>query len=217
MKKFLACLCLLLVYTALSCALPQPSLAFRSKRIVRRQKVNSAERWEVLAKSLSGLAQRIATHNKFIYETKLSDSERTGDEIYTRIWAKDKTLVVGCESMSDEGRNYAYYINTSDPEIFFAGNIRAGADIGVIEKFFGTSVNYLSSQSQSGKKGEITLLPETGYGDCFRILYKDNKITELEWYFLDSARPSLERVAQVVGEKKSEMGLSSWEMLQSKY
>lgn len=210
-RKILACLCLIVI----SCTLPQEGLAFSSKRIVRRQKVNQSESWELLTKSLSDLAQKIATHNKFIYETRLSNSERTGDELYNRVWAKDKTLVIGCENMSDEGHNYAYYINTSDPEIFFAGNIRVGADTVVVEKFFGTSINYLSSKS--GKKGEITLMPDGDWGDCVRLQYRDGKITELEWYFMDSSRPSLERVAELVGEKKNEMGLSSWDMLKSKY
>lgn len=234
MKKLAACLCLLV--TALSCEasaieLPQTRLAFRSKRIVRKQrvKINQTERWEMLAKSLSDLAQRIVTHNKFIYETKFTKKERAvdengpaglvdeyekgfADELYNRVWAKDKTLVIGCENINDEGNNHAYYINTSDPLLYFAGNIRVGADIGVIEKFFGAPVSSLSD-----KQGEITLLPESDWGECVRILYKDNKITELEWYFSDSTRPSVERTAQVVSEKKSEIGLSSWDILKSRY
>ena len=236
MKKFLACLCLL--SAALSCEaspieieLPQTRFAFRSKRIVRKQKVkiDQNERWQTLSKSLSDLAQRIATHNKFIYETKFTRKERAVDEdspaglvdeyekgfadqLYNRVWAKDKTLVIGCEDIDNEGTNYAYYINTSDPLLYFAGNIRVGADIGVIEKFFGASVSSLSE-----KPGEITLLPESDWGECVRIQYKDNKITELEWYFNDTTRPSVERTAKVVRDKKSEMGLSSWDMLDSRY
>ena len=234
MKKFGACLCFLVLAVsceAYSMELPETRFAFRSKRIVRknRVKIDRSERWQTLAKSLSDLAQRIAAHNKFIYETKFTKKERAVDEdnptglvdeyekgfadqLYNRVWAKDKTLVIGCEDIDEPGNNYAYYINTSDPLIYFAGNIRAGADIGLIEKFFGASVKSLSD-----KDGEITLLPESDWGECVRIQYKDNKITELEWYFNDTTRPSVERTAKVVRDKKSEMGLSSWEMLDSRY
>ena len=235
MKKLFACLCLFVL--TLSCQasssadtkLPEARLAFKSKRIVRKQKINREERWEMLGKSLSDLAQSIVTHNKFVYETRFTKEERAVDEdgpvglinefekgyadqLYNRVWAKDKTLVIGCEDINGEGQNYAYYINTSDPLLNFAGNIHVGADIFTLEKFFGASVSALSQ-----KKGEIVLVPASDWGECIRILYKGSKITELEWYFADSIRPSVERVAQVVRDKKAEIGLSSWDMLNSRY
>ena len=171
---------------------------------------DTSARWEAFARSLSDLAEKIATHNKPVFETKFTQQERrdTPSEIWSRVWAKDKTLVIGA---ADRSKNfYAYYMETRDPDLVFAGGIRVGADIGVLEKYLGAP---LRQQEENHvikmTPGEISLFLESDFGDDVNIRHKGGKITELEWEFLDVERPFSEKTLTFVNKKKAEMGLSA--------
>ena len=108
---------------------------------------------EEFEKSILKLASQIMLNNKPVFETQMSKKERSymyddgtkgvSPKIYNRVWAKDYTIVVGCA-----GKNKKFelkYIATRDPNFVFAGGIRAGANVNVIEKFIGKTIAQASA------------------------------------------------------------------------
>ena len=188
---------------------------------------DASARWEAFAESLSDLAQKIITHNKLVFETKFTRQERSdalegpdmpdprslherglANEILDRVWAKDKTLVMGAAER--DKRFYAYYMETRDPDLVFLGGIRVGADIDVLEKAIGMPLRQQDEKSIIViKPGEISLNLETTFGNYIQVRHKNKKITEIEWIFSDSSRPSSQKTVTFVNKKKAEMGLSA--------
>lgn len=191
---------------------------------------SNSYQWEFgeLSTTLNNMAQNIANYNKYVFETKLTKQERDlggedgmygpglSDELYNRVWAKDKTIVAGYELVDRKGKNYAHYIHTSDPEIIFAGGIRVGASTSVLEKYFRKPLNKIG-WSERKILGEICFLSESDFGECLRILHRNGRITEIEWCFWDGSSPKVKRTYDFVARKHREMGLSMWKELWEKY
>ena len=104
---------------------------------------------ELLVRDVGKLADQIAAYNKPAFEVRLTreerqyqemgeDNYRTSRILYNRVWAKDKTLVLG-EARGDK-RFYATFLTTIDPEYSFVGGIRVGAGTKILENFFGDSI-----------------------------------------------------------------------------
>lgn len=192
----------------------------KSKKKTQTAQTNTetAYQWEfgALSKSLYELAQRIADYNKCAFETKVTKREREewgGNDRLNRCWAKDKTIVAG--TIDAKGVCFAYYIHTGDPEMTFTGGIKVGASTSTLEKYFeqplnkiGWSAELLANAGFASKASGVCFLCEAGMGENLRILYKNGKITEIEWYFIDDERPFLARTANFVSKKEQEFGLS---------
>ncbi|MBQ7578194.1 MAG: hypothetical protein IJT21_08020 [Synergistaceae bacterium] len=149
------------------------------------------QRMIVFMQDVLKLANNIAAFNKPIFETKLTRQERKwfdmGDDegeytpiIYNRIWAKDKTLVLG-GARSDKKFHASSFI-TVDPEIKFTGGIHVGASTRVLEKFFGKSLASMTQNNNGVTSVELMVNDATEPPLCdVRIIFKNGVITMIKF------------------------------------
>ena len=149
-------------------------------------------KWERLNESIMRLAEQIAQNNKPAFETRLTKKERSYDDdyfgtgmttaVFSRIWAKDKTIVSG---WANADKNFhAEFIATTDPLMNFAGGIRVGANVKVLEKFFHASLNEIREKDVNGNYihgNNIVYGGSESDSDlwCVYISYKNGVITEI--------------------------------------
>ena len=166
---------------------------------------------DVIGKSLLDLAKRIMANNKYAFETKMTQKDRElyemGEEIPTisqiiwnRVWAKDKTIVVG-EARKDKKFRVRLFM-TRDPQITFVNGLRVGDDIHVLEQFFGSPL-----ERQFYFPEGITWLSIGNTGEFIHIFYKDDKITELRWFNLMD--PTAKKTDNFVKQTAQRMGFPS--------
>ncbi|MBR2208518.1 MAG: hypothetical protein IJ859_06880 [Synergistaceae bacterium] len=180
------------------------------------------KKMEALTKNFSEFASKIVNFNKPIFEVRLTRKEREYTEWgeddkpllskveWNRVYAKDKTLVL---AYSWREKKFGTLIfKTNDPNFDFRG-LRVGADVKVLEKFFGDSIRNIGHVKGNsvtiygpyyGPSGE---LPET-----LSIICVDGIITEFiyDLGFGITRDGLISKKAVNFAEKTAkEMGLSS--------
>ena len=146
-----------------------------------------------LEEDLLNLAKQIIAHNKHTLEAKLTEKEREidvyGDDdnlvemsrvIWVRVWAKGKTIVIA--GAGSDKKFFPFYVVTSDPNYVFHNNIRARADIKIIEDLIGAPVAEINKiYGLDDVPGDINL-DFTSFVFT-RIYYTDdNKISDLKFH-----------------------------------
>ena len=169
-----------------------------------------------LEEDLLNLAKQIIAHNKPTLEAKLTEKEREidvyGDDdklvevsnvIWVRVWAKGKTIVIA--GAGSDKKFFPFYVVTGDPNYVFHNNIRAGADIKIIEDLIGAPVAEINKiYGLDDVPGDINLDPTSFV--FTRIYYTDDhKISDLKFH--SAYYPMSEKVLSFVEQKLKEMGL----------
>lgn len=170
MKKFMLWV---MVAVCVMMSVEPVSAAYTSERLSRITNRKEAKTYEnkwmkfedkisSLAKDVGKLADKIAMYNKHVFETKLTKKERQYYEwdntkpslsgtIWNRVWKKGNTIVFG--GAGKDKKFTAYFFKTSDPELIFAGGIRVGASVKVLENYFGDTLTNIGTV-----KGNITTI-----------------------------------------------------------
>lgn len=153
------------------------------------QKIQSLQnKLKKLCDEFQEFANKIATYNKPVFEVQLTKKEREmfyeenageySPTIWNSVWAKDKTIVLGCAPKNK--KFVALFFKTSDPDLSFSNGIRVGASSEVLERYLGDTLINIGYV----KGNKITLTGpvdiEGGYiGSFVTITCVDGVITEI--------------------------------------
>ena len=200
MKKFLVC-CLVALF--ISMCFSQGFAANKAETFDK--KMNN------LTREIYKLAEDILAFNKPAFETKLTKSEQAYGILWSRVCAKDQTLVWGYARK--DKKFIPVYIATSDPKFVFSNVIRAGADVKVLERFFGDSVNKLGhiegKNIRLGPDIEATdYIPASSHIICSNGVIKEIFFAE-EVDFVESSGVSCAKAKNFAMKKAKEMGFET--------
>ena len=212
MKKFLAFI--FIVMYAVSCASVGFASSYNENAI---DKLWAGEKSTDLIKSLKKLADQIVAHNKPTFDTTLTKSDRDTGEMYglfpamwDRVWAKDKTIVTA-QAYHKKKDFYSTSLTTADSNMVFAGGIRVGASIAVLEKFFNAPLNQIAF-----RPGVVFCYSASDFEtDSFHIFYdKSGKITEIHGKWGEWA-PIADKTGKFIEKMRKQLGFpnSDFELL----
>ena len=184
------------------------------------------EKMILLAQDIQKLGNSIATFNKPIFETQLTKKEREYYEwdersisnvLWNRVWAKDRTIVLG--GAWKNKKFMAYFLRTSDPLYSFAKSIKIGSTIKDLERFWGMSLSDLkkaewSLNSLEVSNNKITIsgpIEETDMPEYPTVIITlvNDIVTEIsiEGFHLDGCLSK--KAVNSFNQKAKEMGLST--------
>lgn len=176
-KNILKILCGLIMLSICVTCIPSQIHAANTSAV----RLTNEKMWSVL-RSLEGLANNIAKYHKHSFETKLFDRDmwRGGLKRPLHSWGKSRVWVIGKNIVTgvivngyDELKTYS--LMTADPEKVFEGGIRVGADVSVLEKFFGAPLSKITFMP-----GIVHSFNASDFGfDTLCIYYRNGKITEI--------------------------------------
>lgn len=185
-----------------------------------------------LERSVRKMADGIASYNKHIFEVQLTKKERIyhedweiGEEgitdiIWNRVWAKDKTVVLGGATKEKNFRSLMF--KTTDTMKSFSEGIHVGSTTEELEKFLGASLtnvakalNPMNSDRAVVVKGNIVTIvgpiQETDVPDepLITITCKNGLVTEIsmEWFDLEGCIS--QKAMNFANQKAKEMGMST--------
>lgn len=199
MKKQILCVLLLL------CIAIYVSPCFALSTEAFERKLNT------LTREVYKLAEDILAFNKPAFETQLTKKEQSSGILWNRVCAKDQTLVWGY-ARKDKKFIPIYFV-TNDPKFTFSGGIRAGADVKVLERFFGDSIKSIGQvEGKTIRIGpnmeETDYVPASIHIKCANGVIKEIFFCEEENMIegTDSAYSS--KAIEFKDKKAKEMGLS---------
>ena len=169
---------------------------------------------DVVIGSLEKFANQIVANNQHTFETKLTYNEThyggmTLDLEYGRVWAKDKTIVIGFAG-SDK-RFTARTVMTADPKFKFANGLHVGMDMKALKKALKLSnkeFNYYMKMDN----GNIGDADDLGGAYRYEVICEKGKAAIIYSNF--GALPASRTIINVVRQKRKELGFPcpKWEM-----